>query len=132
VEEYVGTDPVYQNYAEDVHKPLAAEDGVWKDQEEAFREASLSHLEDPPEAREEPERDDPVEANQRDHEARLKAYEAKQKQVESDASGPFAYNATAGGDAEVTDEGVDVGSSEALSESDASDADTGSATDQIL
>jgi len=130
VEEYVGTDPVYQNYAEDVHKPLAADDGVWKDQEEEFRERSLSHLEDPPEAKEEPDTEDPVEANQRQHEARLKAYEAKQKQVESDAAGPFAYNATAGGEYDLTDEGVDVGSSEALSESEASDASTGDATDQ--
>lgn len=36
---YVNVDQVYQNYADDTHKPLAAEDGVQKDAEEAFREA---------------------------------------------------------------------------------------------
>lgn len=38
-EGYVGTDPIYQNYAEDTHKPLAAEDGPEADAEEAFVDA---------------------------------------------------------------------------------------------
>ena len=38
-EGYVGTDPIYQNYADDTHKPYAAEDGPEADAEEAFVDA---------------------------------------------------------------------------------------------
>jgi len=34
VEGYRGTDPIYQNYANDTEKPLSAEEGVWADAEE--------------------------------------------------------------------------------------------------
>lgn len=37
---YVNTDPVYQNYADDTHKPLAAEEGPFKEAEKAFRETA--------------------------------------------------------------------------------------------
>jgi hypothetical protein len=37
-DEYVGTDPIYQNYANDQNKPLASEDGVEKELEEAYKE----------------------------------------------------------------------------------------------
>lgn len=36
---YVNVDPVYQNYADDTHKPLEASKGVFKDAEDAFRDA---------------------------------------------------------------------------------------------
>jgi len=36
---YIGTDPVYQNYADDTHKPLAADGGVDQLAEEAYVEA---------------------------------------------------------------------------------------------
>ncbi len=37
---YVNTDPIYQNYADKTHKPLAAEEGPFKDAEDAFRETA--------------------------------------------------------------------------------------------
>lgn len=38
-EEYIGTDPIYQNHANDTEKPLAASKGVWKDAEDAYKES---------------------------------------------------------------------------------------------
>lgn len=43
-EDYVGTDPIYQNHANDTAKPLAAEEGVEKDAEDHLRE--LHNLDD--------------------------------------------------------------------------------------
>lgn len=37
---YVGTDPVYQNHAEDIHKPLAADGGVEAEAEKLYAEAT--------------------------------------------------------------------------------------------
>lgn len=37
---YVGTDPVYQNHAEDTHKPLAAEGGADAKAEKLYAEAT--------------------------------------------------------------------------------------------
>lgn len=37
-EEYVGTDPIYQNYANDQNKPLAAEEGVEAEVLEAYKD----------------------------------------------------------------------------------------------
>lgn len=43
-QEYVGTDPIYQNYSTDANKPFASEDGVDQKAEEAYKE--LHSLED--------------------------------------------------------------------------------------
>lgn len=46
-EDYVGTDPIYQNYAEETHKPGRSEEGVEKELEEAYREQhNLDDLDD--------------------------------------------------------------------------------------
>lgn len=37
-EAYAGTDPIYQNYANDQHKPLESEEGGFHDAEEAVKE----------------------------------------------------------------------------------------------
>jgi hypothetical protein len=90
VENYVGTDPIYQNHANDTEAPLNAEEGAEKTAEELFRESHESHLQDPPPAKDEPDTKDPVEVAQEQHEKNLAAYEARQEQVKSDAQGPFA------------------------------------------
>lgn len=38
VDGYRGTDPIYQNYANETEKPLAADGGVWADAEEAHED----------------------------------------------------------------------------------------------
>lgn len=38
-DEYVGTDPIYQNYANDQNKPLASEEGAEKEVEEAYKKS---------------------------------------------------------------------------------------------
>lgn len=90
VEDYVGTDPVYQNHANDTEAPLKAEGGAEQKAEEFFRETHESHLQDPPPARDEPDVKDPVEIAQEQHERNLAAYEVRQEQIKSDAAGPFA------------------------------------------
>jgi hypothetical protein len=46
-DDYVGTDPIYQNHANETEKPLASQEGVLKDAEDAHRELhSLDDLDD--------------------------------------------------------------------------------------
>lgn len=46
-DEYVGVDPIYQNYANETEKPLASQDGVEKEVEQAHRKAyDLSDVDD--------------------------------------------------------------------------------------
>jgi hypothetical protein len=71
-EEYIGTDPIYQNYANETEKPLAG-DGAEQQVVEDFKKSALSHRDG-------------------QDEAQAKAQEVREEQVDSDAQGPFASN----------------------------------------
>jgi hypothetical protein len=65
--------------------------GVAAGQERAgAAETHESHLQDPPEAKDNPDQEDPVEVAKRQHERNLASYEARQEAIKSDAGGPFA------------------------------------------
>lgn len=46
-EGYVGTDPIYQNHANDTEAPLAAEEGVWADAEDKYHEDLAGDAKEP-------------------------------------------------------------------------------------
>lgn len=92
-EAYIGTDPIYQNHANDTEKPYSAEKGPEKEQEEAFVDSQLSHLDPVKDAdfakdtsTEDKKALKDVHAANKDKNAVLKEQQA------SDARGPFADN----------------------------------------